>query len=86
MSSNYAKAQNLKTGSTVTVAGKKFTVVGIVSEPASDSSADVYIPLARAQALADMKNEVNTIYVAAGSAADISAVSNEIPRRCPRPP
>jgi hypothetical protein len=38
--SNYAQAQNLKVGSTVTVAGKTFSVVGMVppSCPAASSS------------------------------------------------
>jgi ABC-type lipoprotein release transport system permease subunit len=81
--SDYAKAQNLKAGSTITVAGKTFTVVGIVQAAQGVTSADVYIPLARAQALASMPNEVNTIYVSAASAADISAVSSEISRALP---
>jgi len=81
---NYAKAQNLKTGSTFQVAGKKFTVIGIVSVAQGSTSADVYIPLARAQALASMTNEVNTIYVSAASAADISAVSSEISGALPK--
>jgi hypothetical protein len=75
---NYATQNKLKTGSKITIAKKSFTVVGIVSVPAGSSSSDVYIPLARAQVLAGMKNDVNTIYVAASSAADISAVSKEI--------
>ena len=51
---SYAKSASLKVGSDVTLASTKFTVVGIVTEPASDSSADVYIPLARAQTLSSM--------------------------------
>src|SRR6266566_633447 len=81
--SNYAKAQNLKVGSSVTVAGKTFGVIGIVQAAQGGSSANVYIPLARAQALANMPSEVNTIYVSAASAADISAVSSEISRALP---
>jgi putative ABC transport system permease protein len=81
--SNYAQAQNLKVGSTVTVAGKTFSVVGIVQAAQGESPADVFIPLARAQALANMPNEVNTIYVSAASASDISAVSGEISRALP---
>jgi ABC-type lipoprotein release transport system permease subunit len=80
---DYASAQNLKTGSAVTVAGKTFSVVGIVRAAQGETSADVYIPLARAQALANMPNEVNTIYVSAASASDISAVSGEIARALP---
>src|SRR3984885_13874799 len=82
--SNYAKAENLKTGSTFKVAGTKFTVIGIVSVAQGSASADVYIPLARAQALASMKNEVNTIYVSAASAADVGAVSSEISTAMPK--
>ncbi len=81
--SNYAKAQNLKVGSTVTVAGKTFGVIGIAQAAQGETSADVYIPLARAQALANMPDEVNTIYVSAASASDISAVSSEISRALP---
>jgi ABC-type lipoprotein release transport system permease subunit len=80
---NYAKSQNLKTGSKITVAGKSFTVVGIVQAGQGVTDADVYIPLARAQALASMANEVNTVYVSAASASDISAVSGEISKALP---
>ena len=81
--SNYAQAQSLKVGSSVTVAGKTFGVIGIVQAAQGESPANVYIPLARAQALANMPSEVNTIYVSAASAADISAVSSEISRALP---
>ncbi len=81
--SNYAKSQNLKTGSKISVAGTSFTVVGIVQASQGVSEADVYIPLARAQALAGMPDEVNTIYVSAASAADISTVSSEISKVLP---
>jgi putative ABC transport system permease protein len=77
---SYAKSASLKVGSDVTIAGTKFPVVGIVTNPASDASADVYIPLARAQALASpaQAGKVNTIYVAADSSADIATVQKEI--------
>ena len=81
--SNYAKSENLKTGSKITVAGQSFTVTGVVQAAQGVTDADVYIPLARAQALANMANEVNTIYVSATSAADISAVSGEIATALP---
>jgi len=73
--SSYAKSANLKVGSDVTIAGQKFPVVGVVKD---SSGTDIYIPLARAQALANMKGKVNTIYVAATSAANIAAVQKEI--------
>jgi putative ABC transport system permease protein len=81
--SSYAKSANLKVGSDVTIANTKFPVVGIVTEPASDSSSDIYIPLARAQALASMTGKVNTIYVAADSSADIATVQSEIQKAVP---
>ena len=81
--SSYAKSASLKVGSDVTLASTKFTVVGIVSEPASDSSADVYIPLARAQKLSSSAGKVNTIYVAADNSSDIAAVQKEIQKAVP---
>ena len=81
--SDYAQAQGLKNGSAIQIAGQTFTVIGIVTEAQNSSSANVYIPLARAQSLAGMTNEVNTIYVSARSAADISAVSKEISAALP---
>jgi putative ABC transport system permease protein len=86
--SGYAKANSLKVGSTITISKTKFTVIGIVTQPQSGSPPDVYIPLARAQALGtgaggSLKNKVNTIYVSAASAADISAVQQEIKKLLP---
>jgi ABC-type antimicrobial peptide transport system permease subunit len=83
VSTGYAKQHKLKTGSKTTVAGATFTVIGVVSVPAS-TAANVYIPLARAQALASMKGTVTTVYVAADSAANITAVSKEISGLLPK--
>jgi putative ABC transport system permease protein len=80
---NYAKSNKIGVGSTVDIAKTNFKVVGIVSVPSSASSYDYYIPLGRAQALASMKNEVNTIYVAADSATNISSVSKAISAAVP---
>ena len=86
---NYATSNGLKSGGTITIAGVKFSIIGIVTQPGSNPP-DVYIPLARAQALAkngpagaSLKNDVNTIYVTAASAADIPAVQNEIAKLLP---
>jgi putative ABC transport system permease protein len=85
---NYATASNLKVGSTITIAKTAFTVIGTVAQPAATSPPDVYIPLARAQALGtsngkSLKADVNTIYVTAASAADIPAVQKEVSRLLP---
>jgi putative ABC transport system permease protein len=80
----YARANRLKTGSAVTVAGRSFTVIGIISQPQGGSPADVYIPLAVDQQIgagaygASLHGQVNTIYVAAASSAAIPAVQKEI--------
>ena len=82
VNSDYATQKKLSTGSTVTVAKTSFTVVGIAS--AGSDASDVFIPLARAQALASLKGKVNTIYVAADSASNISGVAREISGMLPK--
>jgi ABC-type antimicrobial peptide transport system permease subunit len=86
--SNYAAQNKLTTGSTIAIGNSSgtatnFKVVGIVGEAAGDNPSDVYIPLGVAQSLANMKNDVNTIYVAASSSSAIPAVSSEISKALP---
>jgi putative ABC transport system permease protein len=80
--SGYAKANGLKVGSTLAIHQVTYTVIGIVSQPQDGNPTDIYLPLARTQAMTlhigSAVNEVNTIYLAAASAADIPAVSKEI--------
>jgi len=80
VSSDYARSQGLKAGSAISIAGTKFTVIGIVT----GNSANVYIPLARAQALSGMKGQINTIYVTADSASNIGTVAKEIKAELPK--
>ena len=85
---SYAAQNKLKVGSTVAIGNSVgtttyFKVIGIVSEPAGDNPADVYIPLAVAQKLAGLRGDVNTIYVAASSSSAIGTVSSEISRALP---
>jgi ABC-type antimicrobial peptide transport system permease subunit len=75
---SYAKQHRLAVGSTISINGTSFRVIGIVRESSGGSGTDVFIPLSRAQALAGMKGEVNRIYVKASSAAQIAAVKTEI--------
>jgi putative ABC transport system permease protein len=82
--SGYATSRSLKIGSAMTIDNVTYTVIEIVRQPQQGGTpTDVYIPLARAQAISTtgygaQKNDVNTIYVSAASAADVSAVSKEI--------
>jgi putative ABC transport system permease protein len=85
LDSGYAASNNLKVGSALAIGNNvRFTVIGIVRQPQTGGSPDeIFIPLARAQALqlADgsfATGEVDMIYVTAASAADIPAVTREI--------
>jgi putative ABC transport system permease protein len=81
--SGYATAHKLKAGSAIKVAGHSFTIIGIIRQ-GQGGSADVYLPLAVAQAVglgpygASLHGQVNTIYVAAANSGDIPAVQKEI--------
>jgi putative ABC transport system permease protein len=81
---DYAAANRLRAGSKITLARTSFRVIGIVSQPQSSNPPNVYIPLARAQALGknnqdkSLRGQVNTIYVATASAADVGAVQHEL--------
>jgi putative ABC transport system permease protein len=86
--SAYATQNKLSVGSTIDIgdsagAATKFKVVGIVSEPSGDNPSDVYVPLAVAQKLANLKNDVNTVYVAASSSSAINTVQGEIEKALP---
>jgi ABC-type antimicrobial peptide transport system permease subunit len=76
--SSYAKQKKYKVGSTITIKSVKYKIVGIATANSDDASADVYLPLKQAQTLADAKNKVTTVYVAASSSKQISAVKKEI--------
>jgi putative ABC transport system permease protein len=88
--SGYATAHSLKVGKTMKIGGVTFTVIGLVTQPQGSNPPDVYIPLARAQAVgtngpagAALKNDVNTIYVTAASASDIPALQGAIAKALP---
>ncbi|MFD6314112.1 ABC transporter permease [Streptomyces nigra] len=75
---SYAKEKKLKTGSTVTVKGTKFKVIGIATPDSGDAAANLYMPLKRAQTLADAKDKVTTIYVRASDSQRIESVKSAI--------
>jgi ABC-type antimicrobial peptide transport system permease subunit len=81
--SSYAKQNSLKVGSSITIASDKFDVVGVVTAPSGDASANVYVPLGEAQTLANLANKVTTIYVTADSSSNISAIQSEIKKALP---
>jgi putative ABC transport system permease protein len=88
LDSSYAAQNKLTVGSTIAVGNSSgtttnFKVIGIVSELAGDNPSDVYVPLGVAQKLANLKNDVNTIYVAADNSSAIGTVSGEITKALP---
>jgi putative ABC transport system permease protein len=78
--STYATSNSLEVGSTLSIGGTDFTVVGIVTSTTSDSAtaSDTYIPLDVAQTLSDNAGKITTIYVAAASASDVTAVQTAL--------
>ena len=88
---SYATAHGLKVGGTIKIGGTSFTIIGLVAQAEASSPPNVYIPLARAQALAQqglgggssLKGDVNSIYVTAASGADLTAIQREIAQILP---
>ncbi|MFB6843485.1 ABC transporter permease [Streptomyces sp. NPDC056373] len=76
--SAYAKEKKLKAGSTVTIKGTAFKVIGIATADSGDAAANLYVPLQRAQTLAGAKGKVTTIYVKATDSQRIAGVKSEI--------
>ncbi|WP_431952612.1 ABC transporter permease [Actinacidiphila sp. bgisy167] len=76
--SAYAKRKKLSVGKTLTVSGTTFEIIGVATADSGSSSADVYIPLGRAQTLADAKDKVTTIYVRASDSQKIASVKSAI--------
>jgi putative ABC transport system permease protein len=80
---DYTEQRGLGVGSAVDVAGTSYEVVGTVRAEAGKLPSDVFVPLAAAQRLLGLPDQVNTIYVAADSSAAVGAVRAEITRRLP---
>ncbi|MER6352838.1 ABC transporter permease [Streptomyces sp. NPDC001634] len=78
VSTSYAKEKKYKVGSTFTISGTKYTVIGIATPDSSESTTDVYLPLKQAQTLGDAKNKVTTIYVKATDSKQIATVKKTI--------
>ncbi|MBW4042820.1 MAG: ABC transporter permease [Acidobacteria bacterium] len=80
LDSDYATSAKKSVGSTVSIGGKTFSVVGIVkSTSATGSSAsNLYIPLDTAQNLAGDKGDVSSVYVEAASADQIGTVKTAL--------
>ncbi|QJS10285.1 FtsX-like permease family protein [Streptomyces argyrophyllae] len=81
--SAYAKEKKYKVGSTVTIKGVRFTVIGIATADSGDSAANLYVPLKQAQTLGGAKDKVTTIYVKAADSKRIDSVKSTIRKNVP---
>ncbi|MFP8959873.1 ABC transporter permease [Streptomyces nanhaiensis] len=79
----YAKEKKLATGDTVTVSDTKFEIIGVATATSGDAAANVYLPLARAQTLADAKDKITTVYVQADDAQQLGAVESAVLKAVP---
>jgi len=75
---SYARRKNLTVGDTIAIGSKKFTVVGIANTPLGGQSADVYVKLTQLQQMSGRKGRVNTVYVRATSAGNVTQVASSI--------
>jgi putative ABC transport system permease protein len=75
---SYARRNSLAVGDTITLGGKKFTVVGLAKTPLGGEASDVYVKLTQLQKLAGRQGRVNTVYVRATSSDEVAAVSKRI--------
>ncbi|ESP97917.1 MULTISPECIES: ABC transporter permease [Streptomyces] len=81
--SGYAQQEKLAKGDKVTVGGTEFTVVGIATADSGQAAADVYLPLQRAQTLADAKGKITTVYVQAADSQQIGALKTALTKKLP---
>jgi ABC-type antimicrobial peptide transport system permease subunit len=81
---SYARQRGLAVGDTITIDGTDFTVVGLITPSAQGAGSDVYVPLAKAQALAGEKGQINRVYVKATGSGAIGTAKRSIKRAYPK--
>lgn len=86
LDATYAEQQELAVGDTITVGGKDLKIVGTVTSTTGDgvaTASDAYLPLATAQTLADLADQVTDVYVQVDSAENVDAVAAAIEEELP---
>ncbi|MGZ4424018.1 MAG: ABC transporter permease [Gaiellaceae bacterium] len=78
VSAAYAKRKSLKVGSPLDLNGTTFKIVGLVRPPLGGQTADVYIPLALLQKLANQRGLANVVLVRATSSSEVANVQKEV--------
>lgn len=77
---NYASSNSLAVGDKITLASKKFEIVGIVTSSATSgsNSTNVYIPIALAQKLSSDDGTYSNLYIAADSSQNLADIKTAI--------
>jgi ABC-type antimicrobial peptide transport system permease subunit len=75
---SYAQRKGLKVGNTMWLGAKKFTIIGLATTPLGGAASDVYIKLTQLQSMSGRVGRVNTVYVRANSAGNVSSVATSI--------
>ncbi len=78
LSSSYASTNKLSVGSTVSLGGHAFRVVGIATSPLGGTPSDAYVKLAVLQKIAKYRGQITTVQVRAASTGDVARVAREI--------
>jgi len=79
----YANKNSDQVGSTLTINGTTFTVVGLVNPTLTGNTADVYFPLSTLQTMAGKSNRITQILVKASNASSVDKVAAEIKAALP---
>ena len=86
LDATYAEQQELAVGDTITTGSKDLKIVGTVASTTGEgvaTASDVYVPLATAQTLADLADQVTDVYVQVDSAENVDAVAAAIESELP---
>jgi ABC-type lipoprotein release transport system permease subunit len=86
LDATYAEQQDLAVGDTIAVGGEDLEIVGTVTSTTGDgvaTASDAYLPLATAQTLADLADQVTDVYVQVDSAENVDAVASAIESELP---
>lgn len=84
VSEAYAAKNSLDVGSTLSLNGTKFTIVGLVAPPLGGQSADVYLPLKQLQTLANEQGLANVALVRVTNSSQVDKVKQEIETALPQ--
>src|SRR5439155_10888138 len=84
LDAQFAQQKGLGVGDTIKISGTSFTIVGITSPSVQGAGSDVYLPLAKAQALGGVMGQINTVYVKATSSKTIATAKRAILQADPK--